>query len=109
MLRPRPLPSGFVPPLRPSLVAEPPVGEDWLHEVKHDGNRTLVAVSDGRARAFSRNGHDWSDKYPRIVAAGAILPCRSALIDGEAIVQDASGVLVGRILVFMSSSLARLT
>src|SRR5687768_11573484 len=64
MLRPRPLPSGFVPPLRPSLVAEPPSGEDWLHEVKHDGNRTLVAVSDGRARAFSQNGHDWSDKYP---------------------------------------------
>ncbi len=92
MLRPRPLPSGFVPPLRPSLVAEPPAGDDWLHEIKHDGFRTLVSVAEGRVRAFTRNGHDWTQKYPRIVAAAAALRCRSALIDGEAIVQDASGV-----------------
>jgi ATP-dependent DNA ligase len=29
---------GFVRPLRPTLVAEPPAGDDWLHEIKHDGN-----------------------------------------------------------------------
>ena len=42
-------------------------------------------------RVFSRNGHDWSDRYPSIVRAAANLPCQSAIIDGEAIVQDDNG------------------
>ena len=64
---------------------------DWLHEIKHDGFRTEVAMGGGRARAFTRRGHDWSDRYARIVEAATALPCRSALIDGEAIVQEADG------------------
>jgi ATP-dependent DNA ligase len=27
----------FVEPALPTLVAESPAGEEWLHEVKHDG------------------------------------------------------------------------
>jgi ATP-dependent DNA ligase len=38
---------------------------------------------------FSRN--DWSDRYAGIVRAAANLPCRSAIIDGEAIVQNGHG------------------
>jgi ATP-dependent DNA ligase len=43
-------------------------------------------------RVFSRNGHDWSDRYPGIVRAAAGLRCKSAIIDGEAVVQDENGV-----------------
>src|SRR5687768_1628951 len=92
MLRPRPLPSGFIPPCIPALSPEPPAGDGWFHEIKHDGHRTLVAIGDNRARAFTRTGLDRSTRYPRIVANAAALPCRSALVDGEAIVQDAAGV-----------------
>jgi len=45
----------------------------------------------GQARVFSRNRHDWSDRYPGIVRAAAGLRCESAIIDGEAIVQDGDG------------------
>ena len=45
-----------------------------------------------QVRVFSRNGHDWSDLYPGIVRAAASLPCKSAIIDGEAVVQDENGV-----------------
>jgi bifunctional non-homologous end joining protein LigD len=38
---------------------------------------------------FSRNGYDWSDRHP--VRAAANLACRSAIIDGEAIVQNGHG------------------
>jgi hypothetical protein len=38
----RPPPSGFIAPCRPTLVANPPAGPGWLHEVKHDGFRTLA-------------------------------------------------------------------
>ena len=45
----------------------------------------------GQARVLTRNGHDWSERYPSIVRAAAELRCQSAIIDGEAVVQDANG------------------
>ena len=53
----------FVAPMLPSLVLEAPAGDDWIHEVKFDGYRTLLAINGGSARAFTRNGYDWSDSY----------------------------------------------
>jgi ATP-dependent DNA ligase len=44
----------------PSLVSEPPKGGAWIHEIKHDGYRTLLAVDGERTRAFTRRGNDWS-------------------------------------------------
>jgi ATP-dependent DNA ligase len=41
---------------------------------------------------FTRNGHDWTDRYPSIVRAAADLRCQSAILDGEAIVQNDDGV-----------------
>lgn len=82
----------FVAPLEPTLVTEPPAGPGWLHEIKHDGYRTLIVIDDGRARAFTRRGHDWSEPYAPLVEAAAELPCRSAILDGEALVQDERGL-----------------
>jgi DNA ligase D-like protein (predicted ligase) len=77
--------------MKPTLVDAPPPGEGWIHEVKHDGYRTLIAVDGASTRAFTRNGHDWSRQYRPIVDAAAQLPCRSAVIDGEMVVQDEAG------------------
>jgi ATP-dependent DNA ligase len=35
--------------------------------IKHDGYRLIVQREGKRVRLFTRNGHDWSDRYPRIV------------------------------------------
>ena len=45
----------------------------------------------GNARAFSRNGHDWTEKYPRVTSDAAKIRCRSAVLDGEVILQDEHG------------------
>src|SRR5215208_5279679 len=82
----------FIAPQIPVLSAEPPTGSGWLHEIKHDGFRTLISISGKHARAFTRSGLDWSDKYQRVIEACRKLRCRSALIDGEIIVQDEKGV-----------------
>ncbi len=66
-----------------TLVDAVPTGSAWLHEVKYDGYRALVAVANGTARVFTRTGLDWTDKFAGIAAAAATLPVRSALIDGE--------------------------
>ncbi len=82
----------FIAPQIPVLSAEPPTGTGWIHEIKHDGFRTLIGISGKDARAFTRSGLDWSDKYQRVIEACRKLRCRSALIDGEIIVQDKNGV-----------------
>src|SRR6476660_3541713 len=81
----------FIEPQLASSVEKPPEGKHWIHEIKHDGYRSQVVIERGQVRVFSRNGHDWSDRYPSIVRAAASLRCKSAIIDGEAIVQDGNG------------------
>ena len=83
---------GFVEPQLASPVDQPPEGKHWIHEIKHDGYRCQVLLERGQARVFTRNGYDWSDRYPSIVRAATNLRCQSAIIDGEAIVQDGNGV-----------------
>ena len=82
----------FIAPQIPLLSAEPPRGYGWIHEIKHDGFRTLISISGKDARAFTRSGLDWSDKYQRVIESCRKLRCRTALIDGEIIVQDEKGV-----------------
>ena len=81
----------FIEPQLASPVDQPPEGKHWIHEIKHDGYRCQVLLERGQARVFTRNGYDWSDRYPSIVRAAANLRCQSAIIDGEAIVQDGNG------------------
>lgn len=81
----------FIPPMLPSLTDVPPEGEDWIHEIKHDGYRTQLVIHKQHIRAFTRNGHDWTDRYPSAVTAARDLACTSAILDGEMIVQDAQG------------------
>ena len=82
----------FIPPQVPMPAAEPPSGRDWIHEIKHDGFRTMLAIENGKARAFTRNGYDWTARYATVIEACASLACRSALLDGEIVVEDTNGV-----------------
>jgi hypothetical protein len=62
--------------LVPTLVDEPPAAPGWIHEIKHDGYRTILAIEGDATRAFTRNGHDWTRQYRTVVATAAQLPCR---------------------------------
>lgn len=83
--------SAFIPPCIPTLVDRPPDGDRWTHEIKYDGYRTQIHLAGGHARAFTRNGHDWSMKYAAVLAASRELITRDAILDGEMVVQDESG------------------
>lgn len=72
--------------LRPqlaTLVTAPPEGDDWIHEIKYDGYRLLGRVAAGDARLITRNGHDWSSRFPTIQKALRDLPIKAAWLDGE--------------------------
>jgi bifunctional non-homologous end joining protein LigD len=85
---------GIIEPCIPTRATKPPVGPQWIHEIKHDGYRLIGRKRDGRVRLFTRNGFDWTDRYPLICAAVAALRTASAVIDGEAVWCDGTGLAI---------------
>jgi bifunctional non-homologous end joining protein LigD len=74
-----------------TLVDAPPEGEQWLHEIKFDGYRLLAFLADGEVRLRTRNGNDWTRKFPSLYASVAKLKAKSAVLDLEAVVLDSAG------------------
>ena len=85
---PQPLP-GFLEFQHPQLVAEPPTGDHWLHEIKFDGYRFQAHIERGGVTLFTRRGNDWTDKLPELAADLSGL--RDGILDGELCFLDARG------------------
>lgn len=79
----------FVEPQLCTPVAKAPSGGGWLHEVKFDGYRAQIRVEAGAATIRTRNGLDWTDKFPALAASARKLP--DCLMDGEIVAVDAAG------------------
>ena len=81
-------------PCLPRPAKEPPVGPGWIYEIKHDGFRIIARRDASSVRLITRNGYDFSERFPLIVAAIADLKVRSCVIDGEAIACNENGLSV---------------
>ena len=68
-----------------------PDGDDWAFEIKWDGYRTIVHVSDGRVRLQSTAGRDVTDRWPEFAELASAVNAESAILDGELIVLDDNG------------------
>lgn len=75
-----------------SPTPKPPLGNEWLHEIKLDGYRTLAYVENGATKLITRSGLDWTRRYGDLPSAFTSLPCKSAVLDGEIVALDAKGV-----------------
>lgn len=84
--------SGFIEPCLATAASAPPAGEKWVHEIKFDGYRLQPALEKGGVTIRTRRGLDWTDRFPSIAKAIAALPVKSAIFDGEAVVEDKSGI-----------------
>jgi bifunctional non-homologous end joining protein LigD len=73
----------WIRPQLTQLVTEAPDGLEWLHEIKFDGYRMHARLDRGEVRLLTRNGLNWTGKYPQIAAAVSSLPARQAYLDGE--------------------------
>lgn len=74
-------PRAFVPIQFAKVVDHPPPGEGWVHEIKFDGYRIQIAVGGGRAVLRTRNGLDWTDRFPALAKQAAVWP--DGVVDGE--------------------------
>ncbi|HEY1862803.1 MAG TPA: DNA ligase D [Roseiarcus sp.] len=84
---------GFLEPMLATLSKAPPTGDKWLHEIKFDGYRLQAHIEDGKVTLWTRGGLDWTKKFGAAVPeALRNLPVRTALIDGEMVVENESGV-----------------
>jgi bifunctional non-homologous end joining protein LigD len=79
-------------PCLPTRGTKVPAGPEWIHEIKYDGYRLVVQREDKRVRLFTKNGHDWTKRYPRIVEAALKNRSSSFVIDGEAVLLGVDGI-----------------
>ena len=75
-----------------SAADKPPGGEKWRHEVKFDGYRMQARIDGDNVRLLTRKGLDWTDRFSAVAAALRELELGSAMLDGEIVVEDSSGV-----------------
>lgn len=74
-----------------TLAEYVPSGEKWVHEVKYDGYRFVAFIDRGRVTLITRNGNDWTAKFPAIVKELGELPVKSAVLDGELVALGDNG------------------
>lgn len=82
------LPDDFIEPCQPTDWPKTPTGPQWVHEIKADGYRCQLWISQTGVRAYTRRGVNWVSKVPEIAAAAQKLPLKEAILDGELIVPD---------------------
>jgi bifunctional non-homologous end joining protein LigD len=81
----------FRSPQLATLVDSVPEGRNWIHEIKFDGYRALVAAAGEQVRIYTRSGLDWTDKFRAMADAVASLDLPSCLMDGEIVALDGKG------------------
>ena len=81
----------FRAPQLATLVDDVPAGNGWMHEIKFDGYRALVACAGDKVRIYTRKGLDWTDKFAPLVEQFRSLDLPSCLIDGEIVAYDMQG------------------
>jgi bifunctional non-homologous end joining protein LigD len=82
----------FMPPCLATLADAPPSGSDWVHEIKFDGYRLEARIADGKVKLLTRTGLDWTARFPGLAKALRGIKASSAILDGEAVVEDERGV-----------------
>jgi bifunctional non-homologous end joining protein LigD len=82
----------FVEPSLAQLADRPPKGKDWIHEIKFDGYRIQARIEGRSIKLLTRKGLDWTERFKPIADTLKKLRLGSALIDGEIVVETASGI-----------------
>jgi ATP-dependent DNA ligase len=85
------MPKSAFEPCIPTGGTTVPDRPEWIHEIKHDGYRLIIQRDGKTLRLWTRNGHDWSDRFPLISEAALRNRNGSFVIDGEAVLLGVDG------------------
>jgi len=76
-------------PMLSGSASTPPMGNDYIYEVKWDGIRALIALEDGVIRIRSRNQNDITKQFPELNIPAFRANC--GLFDAEIVCLDKKG------------------
>ncbi|MBR1153623.1 hypothetical protein JQ575_23690 [Bradyrhizobium sp. JYMT SZCCT0428] len=82
---------GFIEPALATSIEKVPSGQRWVHEIKFDSYRVQLHIANEAAKVFTRNGHDWTNRFSKIAHDAFLISASSAIIDGEVVVPAANG------------------
>ncbi|MEP7377150.1 MAG: DNA ligase D [Chitinophagaceae bacterium] len=72
----------FIEPMLATITKAPFDDKDWLFEIKWDGYRAVAEIEKDRIKFYSRNGIDFSERFPAIYQSLKKLK-HEAILDGE--------------------------
>jgi bifunctional non-homologous end joining protein LigD len=83
----------FIEPALATSIDKVPSGERWVHEIKFDGYRVQLCISNGTVKVFTRRGNDWTKRFRKVADDAWHVNAGSAIIDGEIVVPSADGTI----------------
>jgi DNA ligase D-like protein (predicted ligase)/DNA ligase D-like protein (predicted 3'-phosphoesterase) len=78
-------------PMLAESMSEPPLGDQYIYEVKWDGIRALIHINEGELRIMTRNKKDITTQFPELNIPESAFKTSSAVLDGEIVVLDPQG------------------
>jgi len=82
--------SGYIQPMLARTATAPFSDPGWLFETKWDGCRAIAVCNGKHSRFYSRNGHSFADRYPRIFRELQQTK-KYMILDGEIVAIGADG------------------
>jgi bifunctional non-homologous end joining protein LigD len=82
---------GFIKPQLATLRDRAPSDEKYIHEIKFDGYRIQAHLRGGLATIYTRNGLNWTKRFPTVAHAMGSVPATELILDGEVISPEANG------------------
>ena len=76
----------YIAPCLATDIGRPPTGNKWAHEIKLDSFRMQLHLRHGVVTIYSREGHDWTERYRSVADQAAQLTAEHLVIDGEMVV-----------------------
>ena len=76
----------YIAPCLATDIGRPPTGNKWAHEIKLDGFRMQLHLRHGAVTIYSREGHDWTERYRSVADQAARLTAEHLVVDGEMVV-----------------------
>ncbi|RAV98017.1 non-homologous end-joining DNA ligase [Pseudochryseolinea flava] len=80
-----------VEPMLAVPAQKPPVGDQYIYEMKWDGIRALIAVEDGQVRIQTRNHIDITAQFPELTNGEQAFRATNGLFDAEIVCLDSDG------------------
>lgn len=74
----------FITPMLASIDKNPFDDKDWIFEIKWDGYRAITEIEKGEIKFYSRNGIDFSQRFPAIFQALKKIR-HDVILDGEVV------------------------